>query len=1091
MAVSTAALLTKQFYEWEQRGRGWHKADFSVDLEPPFAPFFGHFLPEGDIIDDGRVPSFFQRLFNTAPLATEVVPSSEPELQAYPSTDNEGLTIFLIDIPKHSKAHAEQMEQLLMMLSYLRTMISFELIGTYDKLVFQLACKDRDAQYLQTQLHAFLPGFGVQETYDDHVEGLLRDSECLYTVDFGLREECMRPIAMLSGDKECYTALFGILDRLAPNESVILQILFSGVCNPWPEHLLNSVQDNDGKGSFFMDDLDMVKFAHMKVSRPLCAATIRAMTFAGTLEDAHLLLQHVTTALIHSSKSTGNSLMPLNDHTYTVQERMADLLMRESRRVGMLLNTSELCTLAHFPLVSLPKLGQRRNTKAAPAELIGNDYCIGLNVHQGVECEITLKTEHRLRHMHVLGSTGTGKSTFLHSLMMQDVELGNGFMCLDPHGDLIDKVLDTIPQARIKDVVLIDPSDNAFPIGFNILSAHNELEKELLASDLVALFRRFSTSWGDQMNSVFANAILAFLYNTKTGTLADLRRFLIEPSFRNQTLLTVTDPELSYYWQHEYPLLKSSSIGSILTRLDAFLRPKTIRNMVCQPTSLDFAKLIDNNKITITTATNTNITYTYDAAGNVLRKQQFDNSTTATYTTDYIDGFVYINGMLAYFPMPEGRVTNNGGTLTQEFIITDQQGNARVSFNNSGTGGTAKVVQENSYYGTGLAMIPIVTGSNKKLYNGGSEWQNDYNKLPDYYQTLYRNYDAATARFVGVDPEAEGAESMTDYQYAGNNPIMGNDPMGNIYAAHQFNPYPAPQMPIGWSIDPEDQSGGGGGGGAGFYDPDDNIGRNAPLTGAAYTQNWLNTQELIANGGLYAINPGAAILQGQQLAQQLSQNSANNGNTSNSAIIAVIQALSTLESGNPIEGGGLGITIINHQLTFAITDPYADGAIVSNVPLSESDLIDLIENQASQGGSSWISDALNWMGDHFYTEVSGRLTQGAIGFTSGRFAGSEIDLGKHNLATLTTGTDKGGINAYKDDGTIIYGGQLVVPVFDVPVGIGATHDVNSGQNSGILGIGAFGYERTGNSNFIGLDMTSGVNLYFLGIESTAKIGFKW
>jgi len=137
-------------------------------------------------------------------------------------------------------------------------------------------------------------------------------------------------------------------------------------------------------------------------------------------------------------------------------------------------------------------------------------------------------------------------------------------------------------------------------------------------------------------------------------------------------------------------------------------------------------------------------------------------------------------GVLSYFPMPEGRVVNIAGTLTQEFIITDQQGNARVSFNNSGTGGTAKVVQENSYYGTGLAMTPLATGTNKKLYNGGSEWQNDYNKLPDYYQTFYRNYDAAIARFVGVDPEAESAESMTTYQYAGNNPIMGNDPMGNI-----------------------------------------------------------------------------------------------------------------------------------------------------------------------------------------------------------------------------------------------------------------------------------------------------------------------
>jgi RHS repeat-associated protein len=69
---------------------------------------------------------------------------------------------------------------------------------------------------------------------------------------------------------------------------------------------------------------------------------------------------------------------------------------------------------------------------------------------------------------------------------------------------------------------------------------------------------------------------------------------------------------------------------------------------------------------------------------------------------------------------------------------------------------------------------------NKNLYNGGSEWQNDYaNNQPDYYQTFYRNYDAALGRFAGVDPEPEGSESITPYQYAGNNPIVGNDPFGN------------------------------------------------------------------------------------------------------------------------------------------------------------------------------------------------------------------------------------------------------------------------------------------------------------------------
>jgi hypothetical protein len=174
---------------------------------------------------------------------------------------------------------------------------------------------------------------------------------------------------------------------------------------------------------------------------------------------------------------------------------------------------------------------------------------------------------------------------------------GEGIAVLDPHGDLIESILSWIHPDRHKDVIIIDPSDAEFPVGFNILTAHSEIEKDILSSDLVAVFRRLSTSWGDQMNSVFANAILAFLESTKGGTLIDLRRFLIEKSYRDQFLLTVTDPSIVYYWHKEFPILKSGSIGPILTRLDSFLRPKLIRNMVAQNKSLDFEQILDRKKI--------------------------------------------------------------------------------------------------------------------------------------------------------------------------------------------------------------------------------------------------------------------------------------------------------------------------------------------------------------------------------------------------------------------------------------------------------------------------------------------------------------
>jgi len=233
------------------------------------------------------------------------------------------------------------------------------------------------------------------------------------------------------------------------------------------------------------------------------------------------------------------------------------------------------------------------------------------------------------------------------------------------------------------------------------------------------------------------------------------------------------------------------------------------------------------------------INYTYDASGVLLRKQVYSVSggtQTLQTTTDYSDGFVYTTAgagtaTLSYFAMPEGRVRNTGTALKPEYIISDQQGNARISFEESTTSpGNAVVRQENSYYAFGLVMpnspVSTPTTDNKQLYNGGSEWQNDFSNLPDYYQTFYRNYDAALGRFVGVDPMAEGTESMTTYHYAGNNPIMYNDPLGNMLANHGFTPSPTNAdgttnwMGVPWAVDDiysnMNYSGTAGGGGSGI-----------------------------------------------------------------------------------------------------------------------------------------------------------------------------------------------------------------------------------------------------------------------------------
>jgi RHS repeat-associated protein len=192
----------------------------------------------------------------------------------------------------------------------------------------------------------------------------------------------------------------------------------------------------------------------------------------------------------------------------------------------------------------------------------------------------------------------------------------------------------------------------------------------------------------------------------------------------------------------------------------------------------------------------TYLSYTYDASGNVLRKEQYSSGTMTT-QTDYIGEFVYITTggtpTLSYITNAEGRVVNNSGTLTQEYIFTDQQGNARFSFQESSGAISAK--QENSYYPLGetytSSTLSPPTVPKKKLVNGGSEWQNDMSNMPDYQQTTFRNYDAEIGRFIAVDPDPESAYDMTVYQYAVNNPIMLNDPTGaKAVTGGSINPTP-------------------------------------------------------------------------------------------------------------------------------------------------------------------------------------------------------------------------------------------------------------------------------------------------------------
>jgi hypothetical protein len=269
----------------------------------------------------------------------------------------------------------------------------------------------------------------------------------------------------------------------------------------------------------------------------------------------------------------------------------------------MILNSDELIGFVHLPSSAVRSPALQRDsgrTKAAPTIVQHpSGVVIGDNEHNGEIVPVCLTAEQRVRHTHIIGSNGTGKSSLLLNMVRQDIENGDGLAVLDPHGDLIDQILGFIPEDRIDDVVLVDLADEEFPIGFNLLQAHSEIEKRLLASDLGGVFRRLSRSWGDQMDTVLQNAILAFLKSSRGGTLADLRRFLRDQKFRSEFLQTVRDPEVFTFWQEIFPTLGGGkSVSSLLARLQEFFSQEPLRNMVSQRENrLNFEDIMDSGKI--------------------------------------------------------------------------------------------------------------------------------------------------------------------------------------------------------------------------------------------------------------------------------------------------------------------------------------------------------------------------------------------------------------------------------------------------------------------------------------------------------------
>lgn len=243
---------------------------------------------------------------------------------------------------------------------------------------------------------------------------------------------------------------------------------------------------------------------------------------------------------------------------------------------------------------------EKKISKASVETEIAETIVLGLTPDQNKV--VSVDTDSLKRHMLVVGMTGSGKTTMLERMILQDIEAGRGVGLIDPHGDLYDKILHQIPKSRSNDVVLFDLTDVEYPIGFNILENTHHQFPSLIASSIVGVFKKiFGYSWGPRLEYVLRNATLTLL-ERDGSTLLDLTLLLSDEEFRRNYIAKVTNPFLRRFWADEFNSLSSTKqtevVSPILNKVGQFLSVPLIRNIVSQPQSGFSPRwIMDNKKI--------------------------------------------------------------------------------------------------------------------------------------------------------------------------------------------------------------------------------------------------------------------------------------------------------------------------------------------------------------------------------------------------------------------------------------------------------------------------------------------------------------
>ena len=354
-----------------------------------------------------------------------------------------------------------------------------------------------------------------------------------------------------------------------------------------------------------------VEYIAEKLKSTIMATNIRIIASAESETRSKQILSEIESSFNQFTESDRNGFNFNHPKGTDLVNLIHDFSYRTfSDEYNMPLNLKELATIFHFPngVVSSQLKQAKAGDAPAPMEMGSEGILLGINSFRGKDTEIRMSREDRMRHMYVIGQTGTGKTTILKNMIAQDIKNGDGCCFIDPHGSDIQDILSYVPRERIDDVIYFDPAYTARPMGLNMLEYDPKYpeQKTFVVNELMSIFDKLfdmRAGGGAMFEQYFKNsAFLAMDDPESHATLLEITRVLGNKEFRDSLLLKCRNPIVKEFWANAEKTTGDQSIANfvpyITSKFDNFISNDIMRPVVLQEKSVfNFREIMDNKKI--------------------------------------------------------------------------------------------------------------------------------------------------------------------------------------------------------------------------------------------------------------------------------------------------------------------------------------------------------------------------------------------------------------------------------------------------------------------------------------------------------------